>query len=352
VNGVTRIPAKTEHRREREGVALCALSAAGFAATILLVKLAYGAGATVVSLLTPRFLIAAGVLWLIAGRRGVAGVARRDALLGFGLGFVLYSSETGLLLGSLTRIEPSLAELLFFCYPAVVVLGTLALGRERPSRRRLAALALASGGVALVLAGGGAGSAPGALGIAMPIGSATIYALYVLAAETLSRRVHPLAFSALLCSGAGTAFATVGVATGRLHLDMPAAAWGWTLGIALGTTLVSISAFLAGVARIGSSRASILAMLEPPLAITGAFFVFGDRLGPLQVAGGLLVLGAAVLVQLRAGRRRGRGRGGPGGYDPPSRQRRATRSNRSKARSRAPGSARAASRRTRASSIP
>jgi drug/metabolite transporter (DMT)-like permease len=307
----TSIP--SSHRREREGVALCTLSAASFAGTILLVKLAYDAGATVISLLAPRFLIAAGALWLIAARRGVADIPRRDALVGLGLGFAVYSIQTGLLLGSLTRIEPSLAELLFFCYPALVVLGSLVLSRERPSRRRFAALTLASGGVALVLVDGAVGPAPSTLGIAMPLGSAALYATYVLAAETLSRRVHPLTLSALLCSGAGTAFAAVGLATGRLHVDMPPAAWGWTLAIALGTTLVSMSALLAGVARVGSSRASILGMLEPPLTIVGAYIVFGDRLGPLQIVGGLLVLGAAVLVQLQLGVRARRDRGEPAG---------------------------------------
>jgi drug/metabolite transporter (DMT)-like permease len=351
---VTAFAIPSSPRREREGAALCVTTAATFAASVILAKLAYAAGANVSSVLAPRFAIAALVLWLIAARRGVARVPRRDALIALALGLFLYSSETELLYASLTRLDASFVELLAFAYPAIVMVGGLLLGRESPSRRRIAALGVASGGVVLVLGGAATGAAAGAVWLAMPLLTAAIFATYVLAVETLTGRLHPLALGALVCSGAAIAFTLGGSVSGSLHLGMPAAAWGWTLAIAFGATALPLCAFLAGVTRIGSSRASIIAMLEPPLAIVGAFVVFGERLGPLQLLGGALVLGAAVLVQLPE-RDRPAGPAAPsdpGGYDPPSRQRRATRSNRSNARLRAPGSALAASRRRRASSTP
>jgi drug/metabolite transporter (DMT)-like permease len=296
-------PAQDHRRRERVGAALCVTTATTFAASVIFAKLAFAAGANVLSVLVPRFGIAALVLWALAARRGVARVPLRDALAALALGLVLYSAETGLLFAALTRIEASLVELLVFCYPALVVLGALLLRREAPTRRRFAALALATGGVSLVLAGGGVGGSVDVLSLAMPLAAAFVYAGYVLAAETLSGRLHPLTLAALVSTGATIAFAAAGTAAGTLHLDMPEAAWAWALVLALATTVVPMGAFLAGVARIGSSRASILAMLEPPLAIVGAFLVLGDRLEPAQVAGGLLVLGAAVLVQLRTATR-------------------------------------------------
>jgi drug/metabolite transporter (DMT)-like permease len=50
---------------------------------------------------------------------------------------------------------------------------------------------------------------------------------------------------------------------------------------------------------VGPTTASILATVEPLVTVLLAFLVFGERLGPVQILGGSLVL-AAVLV-LHAG---------------------------------------------------
>jgi drug/metabolite transporter (DMT)-like permease len=300
-------PHASAARRERQGVLLCVATAASFAAMVVFAKLAYAAGANVTTLLAPRFAIASAVLWLLAARHGVArALTRRDALAAFGLGLLLYAGETELMFQALAHIEASLAELIVFVYPALVVLGAIALRREAASRRRLVALALAMTGVTLVLAGGvhaGGDTAD----MLLPLGAALLFASYVLAAERINARIHPLTFAALICSGAAVSFSAGGLLTGSLQLGMPAAAWGWTVATALGSTVVPISAFLGGVARLGPGRASILAMLEPPLALVAAFVVFGDRLGPVQLLGGALVLLAAVVLQMRPVRSRERG---------------------------------------------
>jgi drug/metabolite transporter (DMT)-like permease len=298
------MPASADSIRERHGVLLCATAAAGFASMAVLAKLAYATGAGVVTLLALRFAIAAVALWALAVRRGVANVAAapRAAALALALGLVVYSTESGLFYTSLTYVDASLAELLMFSYPALVVLGAIALGREAISRRKLAALALATTGIALVLAGGAAGALD-PRGVALALGAAALYTTYVLSADAIGRSLHPLAFAALLCTGAALSFTTFGVGSGTLHLSLSAAAWGWAAAIALGSTVVAMAAFLGGVARLGPGRASILSALEPPLALAGACIVFGDRLGPLQLLGGALVVGAVVVLQLRLRRR-------------------------------------------------
>ena len=290
---------------ERQGVLLCAIAATGFAGTVVMGRLAHDAGAPLATLLTVRFALAAAVLWMLAARRGVARVAvRRDALVALALGGV-YAAQTGLTFASLARIDVSLTELLTFAYPALVVLGAVALRHEAPSRRRLVALALSMSGVALVLAGAGAGALD-PLGTAAALGAATLYASYVLAVGRVGGRLPAPTFVALVASGAALAFALGGAATGTLHA-MSAAGWGWAVALVLGSTVLAMSAFIGGVARLGAGRASILATLEPPIACVLAFLVFGDRLTPLQLAGGALVLSAALVLQLRPLRSRSRG---------------------------------------------
>ena len=50
------------------------------------------------------------------------------------------------------------AGVVSYCYPVLVMAGAVVLGRERLSRRRTAALALAVSGVGLLVAGGGLGA--------------------------------------------------------------------------------------------------------------------------------------------------------------------------------------------------
>ena len=52
--------------------------------------------------------------------------------------------------------------------------------------------------------------------------------------------------------------------------------------------------FFAGLRRVGPTNASILSTVEPLATVVLAFLVFGETLGALQLAGGTLVLAAAI----------------------------------------------------------
>jgi drug/metabolite transporter (DMT)-like permease len=278
---------------------MSALAAGGFGTMAVVAKLAYATGVNVVTLLAVRFTIAAVVLWLLALHKGVARVPSwRIGLVALGIGLGSYSLESGLFYASLTRIDASLAELLLFSYPAIVVLGAIALRRESGSRRRLVALGLATTGVGLVLAGGDPGALD-PLGVALALGAALMYAIYVLVADALGGRLHPLTFAALVCSGAAIAFSSAGTASGTLHLALPASAWGYAAVIALLSTVLSLTAFLGGVARLGPGRASILSTLEPPITVAAAFIAFGEVLGPVQLLGGAAVIIAVLVLQVQ-----------------------------------------------------
>ena len=58
--------------------------------------------------------------------------------------------------------------------------------------------------------------------------------------------------------------------------------------------------FVAGLRRVGPSAASILSTLEPVTTVVLAFLVFGEALGPVQLAGGALVLAPVLAVRAPA----------------------------------------------------
>jgi drug/metabolite transporter (DMT)-like permease len=282
--------------REREGLLLCLVSAAGFGAMPIFAKQAYATGLELTPLLALRFVMAAAMLWaLILLRRRELGSLRGVALGGL-LGLCGYAVQAALYFGALERIDAGLASLLLYAYPAFVTVGAFALRRESPNRRKLGALALASGGVALVLVGGGAGTIDW-LGAGMALGSAAFYTVFILASDRVAATTSPIAFAASVATGAGLTFVVAALLQGGFEATGEGVMW--TAIIASVSTVMPIVLFLAGLARVGPSTASIASTIEPPFTVALAWIVFGETLGPLQLAGGALVLSAVVLLQLR-----------------------------------------------------
>jgi drug/metabolite transporter (DMT)-like permease len=282
--------------REREGLLLCLVSAACFGAMPIFAKQAYATGLGITPLLALRFAMAAAMLWtLIALRRRPLGSAR-GLVAGVALGLFGYSVQAGFYFGALERIDAGLASLLLYAYPAFVTVAAIALRRESPSRRKLGALALASGGVALVLLGGG----PGAIdlvGAAMAIGSALFYTVFILASDSVADHSPPVPFAASVATGSALTFGIAALVDGGIHASGEGVMWAAI--IASISTVMPIVLFMAGLARVGPSTASIASTIEPPFTVALAWIVFGETLGPLQLAGGALVLSAVIVLQLR-----------------------------------------------------
>jgi drug/metabolite transporter (DMT)-like permease len=69
------------------------------------------------------------------------------------------------------------------------------------------------------------------------------------------------------------------------------------IGSAVVPTMIAISLFLAGLPRVGAARASLISTLELVVTVTLAILLLGDRFTLLEAFGGVLVLGAVVVVQ-------------------------------------------------------
>ena len=271
-------------------------------------RLASDAGANTATTLLVRFglaaLVFAAVLLRTGGWRALRGLSRRVVVTGLALGAAGYSLQSGLYFAAIGRLDVSLVALLLYTYPAFVTIAALALGRLAPSPRIGAALALASAGLVLVLvaAGTGAFDVTGAL---MAIGASLTYTTYILVSDGIVGDVDPFALALLVLTGATVSFSVFGLTTGSIDFALPAEAWVWLVLIALVSTVVAVSAFFAGLRRVGPSEAAILSTFEPPVTVALAFAVLGERLSVVQLAGGALVLAAVVLLQLPARRAAG-----------------------------------------------
>ena len=234
----TMVPRPSSARRsQREGLLFSLTAAAGFSTTGIFAKLAYAAHVHVATLLSLRFLVASALLWLvIAGTRQPL-PSKRTLLLGLLLGLVGYGLQVTLLFLSLKRIDAALSSLLFYSYPAMVTVGAVLLGRERMTRRRGIALAVAMAGVLLVFSTA-ASSRRDTTGVLLSVASALVYAALILIADRLGREVGPLVLSTLVPTGAAVTFVLGGLLLGDLRLDVTLPGWEAMLGLALVASVV------------------------------------------------------------------------------------------------------------------
>ncbi len=228
--------------------------------------------------------------------RSLRTLERRDIGTGLALGACGYALQAGCYFAALERIDASLLSLLIYTFPAIVTVAAIALGRERFDGRRVAALAVASGGLALVVAGAGAGALD-PLGAALGLTAAGVYSAYILVSEGIAKRVRPELLAALVCTGAAVALTAGSVLLGELRLgELTAAGWLWLACLAAVSTVGAIGLFFAGLARVGPTTASILATAEPLVTVLLAFLVFSETLTSIQLGGGALVVAAAATI--------------------------------------------------------
>ena len=308
------------------GPALCLFSAACFGAMAIFGKLAYAAGVSPGALLLLRFTVAALLLGLaLALRPGLrttrprverpAGPTRvRLLVTALGLGALGYATQASLYFTALRRVDASLVALVLYTYPALVTLAAAALGRERPTAGRLAALVVASCGTLLVLLGAG-GFSVDRMGVALAFGAAVTYTGYILVADTVVAHLSPVVLAALVMTGASAALAVRAVLTGGIDAGFDPSGWVWIACIAVVSTVLAMLAFFAGLRRTGPSTAAILSTFEPVVTAALAALALNEFLTPVQLAGGLIVLSSVAVLQLRP---RGRPAASPAGRAAPA----------------------------------
>lgn len=292
------MPATVGGGRLDGGVIWLLLSAAGFGALAIFGKLAYAGGMGLPTLLAGRFSLAAVVMWGLLLVRRVSPRVARPTLLGLLLmGSVGYVGQSFAFFTALQTVPAATTGLLLYLYPALVAVLAWAVLRQPLTRSGVLALGLALLGCALVL--GGPDALPATVdpvGIAWGLAAAAIYALYIIAGARITAGVPPLVAATYIISATAVVYVGAGLAGGTLHGNISAGGWFTLVGIALVSTVLAIGAFVAGLARLGPARASILSTGEPVFTLILAAVVLDEVIHPAQLLGGALILGAGLLV--------------------------------------------------------
>jgi drug/metabolite transporter, DME family len=304
--------ADTARRADLGGAGLIVLAAVCFGTLGPLSRFAEDAGVSALTLVTWRAGLGAAVMALFISARMVAGSARPIALRAIpprDRWFMVAAAVANTMLNfsvfvAFGRISIALALLVFYLYPALVALVSVIWFGERLDAVRWAALGISFAGLVLVLAGadGGIGRVD-LLGIGLAFLGGLAHVFYVLAARHGFAHVPGPQAAALTMGGAAALYLVIAAATGALGgLVAPAASvdalWPVLVAGVIGAGIPTV-AYITGIRRLGPSRASILAMLEPVIGVLLAAWLLAERPTLVQLLGGALILAAAVLLQLR-----------------------------------------------------
>jgi drug/metabolite transporter (DMT)-like permease len=263
--------------------------------TGLLLAMLCRAGVTLLAL-------AALVFWRRESLRLSRTTWRWQILLG-----LLITVQSFCIYSAVARIPVALALLVVNLSPILLALLTWALGGPRPTRHALAIMGLILVGLVLVLDVPTrlmTSEAPDAQWIAGILFSLTAAGVFALALWVTEHKLSGMAGSVrsmltlVVVFGASALLGASGVIPGGLGL--PSATAGW---IALGCLVLlygaAFSTLFICMPRLNIARNAPVMNMEPVAGMLLGWLVLGQLLAPMQILGGLIVVGGIVLLAYR-----------------------------------------------------
>ncbi|MFN2389250.1 MAG: DMT family transporter [Actinomycetota bacterium] len=289
---------RLDTRRTRLGIAAIAGAAALWALAAVVASSLFARGIEPVELAEARSFVALAALALIpAARRRPSGTPARARVVALGVAITLVNASYYV---AIDRLPVAVALVLQYTAPVGVVVWSALIGRRAVGMRVVTALAASLAGVALVSEVASAGASQiDPVGIAAGLGSAVAFGTYTVLSEGTAAAYGPtgaLARGFVVASLLWVAYQAPHGWPAELLDPSNLVPIGY-VGIA--GTLAPFLLFIWGVQRVAPARAAIAATLEPVLAGVAGWVWLGQNLTGLQLAGGALVVGAVLSLQVR-----------------------------------------------------
>ena len=226
-------------------------------------------------------------------------IARRDLAMVVAAAVALWVNQIGFVY-ALKTTSASVIALILAATPIFAALIGLAFGIERLPRRFWVGAALSFAGVGLVAVGAGGELGGDVRGIMFGILTAATWAVYSILITPLMRSYSPSRISAVVLSLSWVGIALIGLPQTRSQdWQLGWEVWALLLFATLGPLVVTNVLWFHTLDRIGASRATLAANLQPFVAALFAVVLLDERIDAVQVVGGLL-----IAVGILAARRR------------------------------------------------
>jgi len=289
-------------RRSRAfGIAALALVNVLWGLSFIASKYALTAGFPPMTLATVRYLFAAAILTPVAlAREKSLRIHKRDlplALLAAILGITMYYffEYTGM-----TYTSASSAALILAGVPVLSLLYGIAFQRAKAGAPQWISLALSLLGVFAVIRFGESGEFGGSLrGNLLILGCCVCWVLYIQCNAGLRGKYTGLRLTSWQALCALITLIPFALAERARWQPVDALAWACALGLAVFCSALCYFLYTEALSVLDPFTVSLFVNINPIAAVLGGMLLLGERLAPLQLAGGGLILCSLMLNNKR-----------------------------------------------------
>jgi drug/metabolite transporter (DMT)-like permease len=229
-------------------------------------------------------------------REGSLRIARRDLPIVVFCTAVLFGNQLSFVY-ALRFTTATTVALIFGTLPIFTALFARGSGVEHLPLRFWIAAGLSFAGVALVALGSGGNVSSNLKGDLLALSGSATWAAYSVAIGPLMRRYSPFRLSAVFLLAAAVALFVAGsrqLADQSFHFG--ALVWiGFAFAV-LGPLVITNLLWFTAIDRVGPSRASLFANLQPFLAALVALALLSEPITTVQIVGGAAIAGGIVLA--------------------------------------------------------
>jgi len=203
---------------------------------------------------------------------------------------------------AIQRTNVATAIIVQYTAPVWVLLYVVARGQQRLSLQKIAAVALAVTGIALVinLFSHGSDLRLDAYGLSAALVASFSFALYNVAGHRILARYDRWRVLTWTLAAASIFWLIVNPPWKILATHYAPAQWLFLFVFSMISVLGAFSLYFLGLQHLEPTRAIIVSCLEPVFSILLAALLLGEVLRPIQTLGIVFVLAAIVIVQRRS----------------------------------------------------
>ncbi len=259
--------------------------------------ISFGMGVATETLLFNKFLYAAIIMWAFLLVRKIKFKFSRKAALTMIITCAGYIGMSTTLYISFDYISGSLATIVSFTFPAMIVAIEMITGRERVRAAKILAVVLSFGGLCLIV--WDPDMKANIIGIFFAFLAAVGYVIYIfgLSAESVKKESSFAIAGYVMTSAAVVNFIRCAISGKPLFATEPAQ-FGMMILLSVVCVFLAILFYAIGVRLIGPGNAALVNTLEPVLACIFGHFLVGDVLTGIMMIGSTLVVAAVLIVNL------------------------------------------------------
>lgn len=259
--------------------------------------MAYATGVTTETLLFDKFFYAAILMWAYIFIRKVPFKVPKSSIPSLLLVVLAYYGISTTLYISFNYISGSLATIISFTFPAMVIAVEMIRGKEQVRAKKILAVLISLIGLCLIV------WSPDMkikmLGVIFALACAVCYTFYTIGLSSKKlEQIHSTAMTGYVLAGSAFFNLIRCLISGKPLFTDTASQFAFMFMLSFVCAFAAILLFCTGVKLIGPSNASIINTFEPVFACIFGYLLVDDVITKSMMIGGGLVVIAVLLVNL------------------------------------------------------